>query len=175
MGPSNPPLRLTGTLRLILTVLTLLFVHSSLAAQTELITNGSFVSGSTGWTRSGNFFADSRFSNCRTCSGYSYVTNSDGKAGNNLVGTMYQSVNVPSNSTTATISFWYHITTQETRSIAFDTLNVTIQNSSGGFLANVAVLSNVDSGSGYAQKSVSLDLTPYRGQTIRLHFLATTD
>jgi hypothetical protein len=160
---------------LILTVLTLLFVHSSLAAQTELITNGSFVSGSTGWTRSGNFFADSRFSNCRTCSGYSYVTNSDGKAGNNLVGTMYQSVNVPSNSTTATISFWYHITTQETRSIAFDTLNVTIQNSSGGFLANVAVLSNVDSGSGYAQKSVSLDLTPYRGQTIRLHFLATTD
>ena len=175
MGPSNLPLRLTGALRLILTVLILLFVRSSLAAQTELITNGSFVNGSTGWTRSGNFFADSRFTNCHTCPGYSYVTNSDGTAGNNLTGTMFQAVNVPSNTTTATISFWYYITTQETEFTSFDTLNVTIQNSSGAFLANVAFLSNVNSGSGYAQRSVTLDLTPYRGQTIRLNFLGTTD
>src|SRR5690349_11650224 len=36
MGPSNPPLRLTSTLRLFFAVLMLLFVHSSLAAQTKL-------------------------------------------------------------------------------------------------------------------------------------------
>src|SRR6185369_1484157 len=176
MRSSNLPQRLTGgALRMILTVLVLLLVRTSLAAQTELINNGSFVNGSTAWTRSGNFFADSRFTNCHTCPGYSYVTNSDGTAGNNLVGSMYQSVNVPSNSTTATISFWYYITTQETGSTAFDTLNVTIQNSSGQFLATVAVLSNANSGTGYAQRSANLDLTPYRNQTIRLNFLGTTD
>jgi thiol-disulfide isomerase/thioredoxin len=52
----------------------LLFVRSSLAAQTELITNGSFVNGSAGWTRSGNFFADSRFSNCHVAIFHFYAS-----------------------------------------------------------------------------------------------------
>jgi hypothetical protein len=88
---------------------------------------------------------------------------------------MYQTVTIPSNATSAKLSFWYNITSNETSSGYYDTLNVTVQNSSGSYLATVAVLGNNDKGSlgSYSQKS--LDVTSYKGQTIRINFFATTD
>src|SRR5437899_242839 len=55
-------------------------------AQTQLITNGDFAANDAGWQLSGNFFADARFSNCRSCPGYAYVSNADGSPGNTLFG-----------------------------------------------------------------------------------------
>jgi hypothetical protein len=141
---------------------------------TELIANGSFASGSTSWVLGGSFYADSRFTSCRSCPGYAYLANSDGSAGDNLVGSMYQTVTIPANATSATLSFWYNITTQETTtSTAYDVLNVTAQNSSGNFLGTIAVLSNLNKTSGYVQASANL--LGYAGSTIRINFLGTTD
>ena len=142
-------------------------------AQTELVTNGSFASGSTGWVLSGNFYADSRFTSYRSYPGYAYISNADGTAGNNLSGTMYQSVAIPAGASSANMTFWYYITTQETGSTAYDALDVTIQNSAGGYLATVAVFSNLNKGTGYSQ--VSFNVTSYIGQTIRINFFGTTD
>jgi hypothetical protein len=112
-------------------VLLLSFFSDRAYAQTELVANGGFEAGSSSWVLLGAFQADSRFSFPRSGSGYAYLSNSDGTAGNNLVGTMYQTLNVPSSATSATLVFWYNITTQETGSTAFDVLNVTVQNSTG--------------------------------------------
>jgi len=147
-------------------------------ATTELIMNGGFESGSTGWVLSGNFYADSRFSYPHTGTGYAYLSNPDGTPGNNLVGTMYQTVTLPSAATSATLTFWYNITSQETGGTGYDVLNITIQNSSGGYLATVAVYSNLNKdtapGNPYYHQQ-SFDMTPYKGQTVRLHFLGTTN
>lgn len=150
-----------------------LFFLQPIYAQTELIVNGAFGNGSSGWTLSGNFYADSRFSSCRSCPGYAYISNSDGTSGNNLVGSMFQNVSIPSNASSAVLTFWYYITTQETSSNAYDVLNVTIQNSSGSYLGSVKTLSNLDKSSGYNQ--VSFNVILFKGQTIRINFLGATD
>lgn len=146
--------------------------------QTELITNGGFESGSTGWVLSGNFYADSRFSYPHSGTGYAYLSNSDGTSGNNLLGSMYQTVTIPSSATSVTLTFWYNITSQETGTTPYDVLNITIQNSTGGYLATVAVYSNVNKdpapGNPYYHQQ-PFDMTPYKGQTVRLNFLGTTD
>ncbi len=156
-------------------VLLLSFFSDRAYAQTELVANGGFEAGSSSWVLSGAFQADSRFSFPRSGSGYAYLSNSDGTAGNNLVGTMYQTLNVPSSATSATLVFWYNITTQETGSTVFDVLNVTVQSSTGNVLGTVAVLSNLNSSAIGAYSQRTFDLTPYKGQTIRVHFLGTTD
>jgi hypothetical protein len=94
---------------------------------------------------------------------------------NNASGTMYQMVTIPSNATAATLSLYYNITSNETGYNPYDILNVTIQNSTGNYLATVAVLSNTDKDSLKVYSKKTFDATPYKGQTIRIHFLATTN
>ncbi len=162
---------------IIIGIIAFVFHLGTAFAQTELITNGTFQSGSAGWVLSSNFYADSRFSSCRSCPGYSYVSNPDGTSGNNLYGYMYQSVAIPSNATSITLTFWCYITTQESGSVSNDFLNVTLQNSAGQFVASIAMYSNRNASAGYIKQSFDLMplLMSYKGQTIRLHFLATTN
>jgi hypothetical protein len=143
---------------------------------TERITNGSFSSGTNGWTLWGDFWAGTNFLNYRTSPGYAAGgVDSSGYPKNNAVGYMYQTVSIPSNATTATLSFWYNITSEETVSTAHDVLNVTIQDSSGKYLAMVAILSNLNKGTLGVYRQKTFDVTPYKGQTIRVNFLVTTD
>jgi Metallo-peptidase family M12/Divergent InlB B-repeat domain len=87
---------------------------------------------------------------------------------------MYQTVSIPANATSASLSLWYRITTTETSSTtSFDVLNITIQDQNGNFLASVATLSNLSANTSYSQ--VTKDLTSFAGRTIRLNFLGTTD
>lgn len=147
---------------------------STASAESEILTNATFASGSTGWVRSGNFYADSRFSVCRSCPGYAYLSNSDGTPGNNLNGMLYQAVTIPANATSATLSFWYSITTQETTtSTAFDVLFVSIQDKTTGSALGIAELSNLNSTSGYVKRTVNL--SAYAGHTIWFSFSAATD
>jgi hypothetical protein len=88
---------------------------------------------------------------------------------------MYQTVTIPSGATSATLSFWYNITSDETSSTAYDFLKVTIQNSAGNYLATVAALSNLNKSSLGNYNKKTFDVTLYKGQTIRVHFLASTD
>ncbi|HET7522718.1 MAG TPA: pre-peptidase C-terminal domain-containing protein [Acidimicrobiales bacterium] len=87
---------------------------------------------------------------------------------------VYQQVTIPSTATTATLTFFLHIDTAETTTTtAFDTLQVQVRNSANTVLATLATYSNLDKNTGYAQKS--FNLIAYKGQTIRIYFLATED
>jgi hypothetical protein len=143
---------------------------------TERLTNGSFSSGTSGWTLVSDFWAGTNFSNYRTPPGYAAGgVDSVGRAENSAVGWMYQAVTIPSGATSATLSFYYNITSQETSSTGHDVLNVTIQDSAGHYLGSVRLLSNRDQASLGTYRRVSADVTSYKGQTIRVNFLATTN
>jgi len=141
----------------------------------ELIRNGAFAGTvlSSDWVTSGNFYADSRFLNFHNSAGYAYLSNADGSAGNSLIGEMSQQFTIPSSATSTLLTYWYNITSQDTGSVAHDILNVTVRNSSGVYLANVGIYSNLSRTSGYQQ--ATFDLSAFKGQTITLDFVGTTD
>lgn len=86
----------------------------------------------------------------------------------------YQQVTIPSNATSATLTFWLRITTSETTtSIVYDKLSVQVLNSAGTVLATLGTFSNLNAGSTYVQRSFSLNA--YIGQTIRVRFYGTED
>lgn len=98
---------------------------------------------------------------------------STGSAKNNADGAFYQTISIPANVTVASLSFWYYITTKENTFTEYDKLYVTIRDSYGNFLAYAANLSNVNATTGYVEKT--FDMTPYKGQTVKIRFGATTD
>ena len=136
----------------------------------ELSSNGGFENGATGWTMSGpGVFGTYPHTGAK----YAVM----GEL-NNVADTMYQTISIPANATAATLSYWYNIVSAETGSTPFDVLNVTIQSASGSFLATVDTKSNVHKEPGAGNpyyRNQSFDLLPYKGQTIRVHFLASTD
>ena len=88
--------------------------------------------------------------------------------------TLMQQVTIPSNATSASLSFWLHIDTAETTTTtAFDKLAVQVRNSSGTVLSTLKTFSNLNKNTGYAQQS--FDLTSFKGQTIQINFVGTED
>jgi hypothetical protein len=82
--------------------------------------------------------------------------------------TLAQTVTIPSTCTTATLSFWLYINSDDPTNAAYDTFKVQVLNSSGTVLATLATLSNENEGSGYVQHSYSL--APYIGQKITIKY-----
>lgn len=86
--------------------------------------------------------------------------------------TLFQTVSIPSNVTSATLSFWLHIDTKETTTTAAnDTMEVQIRNSSGAVLTTLATYSNLNPIADYNQ--VSFDVTSYKGQSIQVYLVGT--
>ena len=88
------------------------------------------------------------------------------------VDTLSQTVSIPANVASATLSFWLHIDTKETTATAAnDTLQVQIRNSTGAVLATLATYSNLNPIADYSQ--VSFDVSSYKGQTIQVYLVGT--
>jgi parallel beta-helix repeat protein len=136
----------------------------------NLLGNPGFESGATIWSASGNVILRS---GSQPAHGGSWLAWLNGY-GRVSTETVYQTVTVPATVTSATLSFWLHIDTAETTtSKVYDTLSVQVQNSSGAVLNTLATYSNLNKHTGYVQKS--FDLSPYKGQTIRISFKGTED
>ncbi len=87
---------------------------------------------------------------------------------------LYQSVAIPANASSATLSYALHIETKDTStSVASDTLAVQVRNSSGAIVKTLATYSNLNAAAGY--KVFNLDMAAYKGQTIQLYFLGAED
>jgi hypothetical protein len=142
--------------------------------QAELVVNGGFESGSSGWTLSGaaQVGAGAVYAHTGTHSLWLGGTASESYQA-------YQSVQIPGNATAATFSFWFNIVSQENPwAQIFDTLYVSIRNTGGTILAALGPCcppewSNVNQDPGvgnpyYHQQT--FDLSPYKGQAIVLHF-----
>jgi hypothetical protein len=89
---------------------------------------------------------------------------------------IYQNVSIPSNAAEAYVRFVYAIFTQEWEGVPYDTMKIEVLNSGGTtLLSTLGTLSNVDDTVGYWDFSPKYDLTPYKGQTVRLRFHVTTN
>jgi Zn-dependent metalloprotease len=136
----------------------------------ELITNGGFESGATGWTQTSGVIGSYTGEPAHTGTQNAWMCGY-GSAHTEYI---YQQVAIPSTATSATLSFWMHIDTAETTTTsAYDTMKVQVLNTSGTVLATLATYSNLNKNTGYVQKS--LDLSAYKGQTVRIRFYSVED
>ncbi|TFW11628.1 M4 family peptidase [Massilia arenosa] len=147
-----------------------LTVSSGGGGTTERVTNGSFESGTTGWSGTtgviGSWTQQAAYDGTK----YAYL----GGNGTTASETITQAVAIPSTATAANLSFALHIDTAETTtSTAYDKLVVTVKNSAGSTLATLATYSNLNKASGYQIRS--FNLLPYKGQTVTLSFAMTED
>ncbi len=134
----------------------------------ESISNGGYESGTSPWVQT-------------STNGYQLIDTTRPHTGsysaylggyNNGTDTIYQQITIPASATSATLSYWWYMTTQES-SHPWDYLYVQILNSSGGLLGTVQTLN--DSSTKNTWTHPSFDVSAYRGQTIRVYFKATTD
>ncbi|MDD1061754.1 putative Ig domain-containing protein [Streptomyces cocklensis] len=130
----------------------------------QLLTNPGFESGATGWTASSGVIDSSTGAPAHSGSYKAWL---DGY-GTTHTDTVSQSVTIPASCTTATFTFYLYVTSDETTTTtAYDKLTVAAGSTT------LATYSNLDKGTGYVQRSVSL--TAYKGQTVTLKFTGTED
>jgi len=77
----------------------------------------------------------------------------------------WQAIALPAGARSATLSFWYSAASSD----PYDSQRCWLLDSSGRVLATVLRLYWPDS-NGQTWRQVTFDLTPYLGQTVRLHF-----
>ena len=140
---------------------------------TQLIVNGTFENGATGWTASSGVICSN--AGCATTesahagTGYAWLNG----YGATHTDTLSQKVAIPAGKSSATLSFYLHIDTAETESVAYDTLKLQVLNSAGTVVATLATYSNLSAAGGYALKSFNLN--GYIGQTVTLKFVGAED
>lgn len=155
-----------------------LYLHLSHAAAQEvdsLIRNGGFSNTVAvgDWVRTGNFFADSRFANCKSCPGYAYHSNTNGQPAVSILGSLQQLVAVRSTAVSNYFLFFYRISSEETNTSARDTLSITLETIAGTVITNLGTLSNLNASQDYRQFSASL--IPYANQVLFLVFRASNN
>ncbi|MYM91084.1 M4 family peptidase [Rugamonas sp. FT82W] len=135
----------------------------------ELVTNGGFENGTTGWHGStgdiGSFSGQQAYEGTR----YAWM----GGNGFYAIETLTQSVTIPSNVTSAMLTFALHIDTDETARKIYDRLTVTVRSGSGAVLRTLATWSNLDAADGYQIRS--FDLSAFKGRTVTLSFAMRED
>jgi hypothetical protein len=130
----------------------------------QLIQNGGFETGNlNSWTLGGVYLP---FVSTTQKHGGTYSAQLGASTGGEPNGnsSMYQTITIPSTVTTATLTFWYWPSTTDT--ITYDWQEAQVQNTSGGTLAQIMKVAS--NSRVWTQKT--FDLTPYKGQTIRVYF-----
>lgn len=135
----------------------------------QLFLNPGFESGNINWGADTGVITNSTSRTPRSGVWYAWL-NGYGSANTDY---LYQDVTIPANATAATLNFYLKIDTAETTtSVAYDTLTVTVRNTSGTVLQTLATYSNLNA-SGYTLRS--FNLLAYKGQTIRVYFQGSED
>jgi 6-phosphogluconolactonase (cycloisomerase 2 family) len=134
----------------------------------EQLSNGDFESGTASWTQSA---ADGH----SIIGPYGRSSASGALLGsyNGASDTLEQQVTIPASAETATLSGWWRITSSENSVVPNDLLHVDIRHTSGVLLDTIHLVGSSDPR--LAWYRFAADLSPYRGQTIRIHARATTD
>lgn len=144
------------------------------AASSNLLANPGFERGDEGWLlKAGGNYAivtdDASFAH----GGLKYAWLGGYDSANDSAA---QNITIAAGATEASLQFWYRISTKETTSTGdYDKMTVEVLNpSTGARLALLKTYSNLDKTVGWVQ-SAKFDLSAWRGQTLRLQFLGTTD
>jgi hypothetical protein len=128
------------------------------------IQNGGFESGTLGYWTTGGIYLPSVTTAQKHSGNYSLQLGASSGPEPRGDSFLYQAVAIPSNATSATLTFWYWPATADR--IIYDWQEAQVQSSTGAMLAQIMkVCSNTKTWT-----QVTYDLTPYRGQTIRVYF-----
>jgi hypothetical protein len=84
-----------------------------------------------------------------------------------------QDISIPGNTTLSLLTFDWYIQSLETTPAAYDFLNVQILDANNNLIATIHTLSNQDTRESW--HTISIDLSGYIGQNIKLSFNATSD
>ena len=145
------------------------------AADPNLSANPGFESGPVGWvqTATGTGIIITESADFIPHAGSWYAWFGGYVSGND---TLHQDIAIPAGPGEAYVRFWYRIETKETSATeVHDTLDVAVYSTAGGArLAGLARLSNLDRTRGWVH-SPPLDVSAFRGRTIRLRFSADND
>ncbi len=157
----------TGTSGTLSHTVTITLIVNPTGGTTNLIVNGGFETGvATPWTLTPAVLNNSSSEPAHTGVWDAWL---DGY-GRTHTDSATQTVNIPATAVTATLSFWLHIDTAETTTtVANDTLQVQVLNSSGTVLATLGSFSNLNKAAGYVQHSFSV--LSFKGQTVQIRFL----
>ncbi len=165
--------------RCFLAIAFLLLTTNLAHSQSELITNGGFEKASgpqsaSPWTFASNtpgFFVGIGFPNPHLGNNYVYFgADISGTKINSANGVITQMVSIPNGTTSATLTFWLSISTDETTTTqGYDVMDVIF----GSTL--VKAYSNLDK-TAYAEQSFTLNnISSYQGQNVALSFSGITD
>ena len=139
----------------------------------QLFGNSGFESGAASpWSMSSGTLCSNSTCSGEVAHGGSWFAWLDGY-GTTHTDTLSQKVAIPSGKTSATLSYYLHIDTQESGSTAYDKLTVQVLNSSGTVLKTLATFSNVNAASGYTVHTANL--SAYIGQTVTIKFTGKED
>lgn len=146
------------------------FTASCGGGGSQLLQNPGFEQGNVAWTASSGVIENNPSPAPRSGSWKAYLNGYGFYSADYL----YQDVTIPSNASSATLSFWLWIRTQETTTRAYDRLWVEIRKpSDNSLLKRLAIYSNLNKTSTYVQKS--FDVTQFKGQTVRVYFYGAED
>jgi hypothetical protein len=141
------------------------FTISNGGTQVEQIVNGGFESGASSWTASSGVITNDATYPAHGGTWKAWLNG----YGATHTDSVYQSVAIPAAATSATLSFWLRIDSDETTTTtAYDTLKVQLRNSSNAVLTTLVTYSNLNEGSSYVQRT--FDVAAWKGQTVRVYF-----
>jgi hypothetical protein len=130
----------------------------------QVVGNGGFEAGTAPWSASSGVVTGSSGQSPHAGSRFAWL---DGY-GSSHTDTLSQQVSIPAGCTSAKLSFWLHVDTDETTgSTAYDTLTASV----GG--TTLHTFSNLDAAAGYRQQS--FDLSDFAGQTVTVAFRGVED
>jgi hypothetical protein len=137
----------------------------------NVISNGGFENGTSPWVES----SKGGYELIDTTQPHSGSYSADLCGDNSCSDSIYQQVTVPSTASSAQLSYYWYLSTQETSSKAYDYLYVRIRSASGSTLTTVQTITNGSTADSWQSASYTVNLSSYRGQTIQVAFVATTD
>ena len=141
-------------------------------SQTDLISNGNFHTCNENWAITGDFTyacGDDFYTHYNFSYGYGYNLQIDDASG-----TLGQSVQYPSNVTSAELKFYHKIATEEiNNSTAFDKLTILLVSDSESY--TVDELSNMDNSSSYIEKTYDIPTNLFDNETVTLAFVLDND
>jgi hypothetical protein len=123
--------------------------------------NPGFEDGKDQWTASDGVITDDAREPARSGTFKAWL----GGYGEPHTDNLCREITVPASATTASISFFLHISTEEQATTALDTLKVLVRKKSSGILQTLATFSNLQAKPGFQLHTY--DLTAFKGQTVK--------
>lgn len=160
-----------------------LLASASVFCQNQLIQNGNF-SSSSNWVISGNHWHISSAFDCNNTNSspaYAFTGNVNGSYTNNMFGSLYQQLTIPSQATSASLTYKVSVNTYETVNTVKDVMQCQIRSSSNALLHQFNQLSNTNGTllpgacQTYQVKGPFTIPPSLFGQPIRINFQVSTD